>query len=362
MKFPTIIDRYIIKKFLITFLFSISLLAIIIIIFDLSEKINDFLAREAPIKAIVFDYYCNFLPYLINMFSCLFIFIAVIFFTSKMAARTEIIAILNGGISFYRMLLPYIVTATFLGLCSFVLSNFIIPHTYTRVREFEKVYWKNPYENYNINIHMQIQKNVFIYTESYQVSNNTGIKFAMEKFDNNNKVIYKLAANRIIWIDSTQQWRLNSYHERTFDGIKETFRTGEQLDTTLGFTPKEFVIDVEDKNIMDYWELNAFIEKERLKGSTNIRTYEVEKWRRICSPLASLILTLIGVALSSRKVRGGIGANLGIGISLAFSYILFIQITEMLSRYGGLQPFIAVMIPNIFYGIIAILFLIKAKQ
>ncbi|MDD4848429.1 MAG: LptF/LptG family permease [Bacteroidales bacterium] len=361
MKFPTIIDRYIIKKFLITFLFSISLLAIIIIIFDLSEKINDFLEREAPIKAIVFDYYCNFLPYLINMFSYLFIFIAVIFFTSKMAARTEIIAILNGGISFSRFLVPYIVTAIFLGLISFALSNFIIPRTYVKVREFEKIYWKNSYENNEINIHMQIKKNVFVYTESFQVSNNIGIKFAMEKF-NNNEEIYKLAANKITWIDSTQQWRLNNYYERTFDGTKETLRQGMQLDTTLGFSPAEFIVDVEDKKIMDYWELNAFIDKERLKGSSNIRTYEVEKWRRICSPLASIILTLIGVSLSSRKVRGGIGANLGIGIALAFSYILFIQITEMLSRYGGLTPLVAVMIPNIFYGIIAIFLLIKAKR
>lgn len=361
MKFPTIIDRYIIKKFLTTFVFSISLLAIIIIIFDLSEKINDFLEREAPVKAIIFDYYCNFLPYLINMFSYLFIFIAVIFFTSKMAARTEIIAILNGGINFYRLLVPYIITAIFLGILSFTLSNFIIPHTYNHVREFEKIYWKNPYENRDINIHMQIQKNVFIYTESFQVSKNTGIKFSLEKFKNNEE-IYKLSANRITWIDSTQQWRLNNYFERTFDGIKESFRQGTQLDTTLGFNPNEFIIDVEDKNIMDYWELNAFIDKERLKGATNIRTYEVEKWRRICSPLSSIILTLIGVSLSSRKVRGGIGANLGIGISLAFSYILFIQITEMLSRYGGLTPLIAVMIPNVFYGIIAVFLLIKAKR
>lgn len=361
MKFPTIIDRYIIKKFLTTFLFSISLLAIIIIIFDLSEKINDFLEREASVKAIVFDYYCNFLPYLINMFSYLFIFIAVIFFTSKMAARTEIIAILNGGVSFARMLVPYITTATFLGLCSFALSNFIIPHTYNKVREFEKIYLKNPYENREINIHMQIKKNVFIYTESFQVSKNTGIKFAIEKFQNNEE-IYKLSANRITWVDSTQQWRLNNYYERTFDGFKETLRQGITLDTTFDFTPADFIVEVEDKNIMDYWELNAFIEKERLKGATNIRTYEVEKWRRICSPLSSIILTLIGVSLSIKKVRGGIGANLGIGITLAFSYILFIQITEMLSRYGGLTPLVAVLIPNIFYGIIAVFLLIKAKR
>ncbi|MDD3106600.1 MAG: LptF/LptG family permease [Bacilli bacterium] len=361
MKFPTIIDRYIIKKFLVTFLFSISLLAIIIIIFDLSEKLNDFLERATPLKAIIFDYYVNFLPYLINMFSYLFIFIAVIFFTSKMAARTEIIAILNGGVSFNRFLVPYIVTAIILGVFSFVLSSFIIPHTYKNVREFEKIYWKNPYENRDVNIHMQIKKDVFIYTESFQVSRNTGYKFAMEKFKNN-EVVYKLSANKISWIDSTEKWRLNNYYELTIDGIKENLKKGMQLDTTLGFTPEEFIIDVEDKNIMNLWELNAFIKKESLKGATNIRTYEVEKWRRIFSPLAAIILTLIGVSLSSRKVRGAMGANLAIGITLAFSYILFIQITEMLSRYGGLSALTAVLIPNIFYGLIALFLLIKAKN
>lgn len=360
-KFPAIIDWYIIKKFLGTFFFAIAALSVVVIVFDLSEKIDDFLTRGAPLSGIIFDYYLNFFPYFVNLFSYLFIFIAVIFFTSRLAARTEIIAILNGGISFWRMLVPYVVAALLLGTMSLLLANFVIPRTNFKMREFEKTYYRNPFQNRNINIHMQIDPGTFVYVENYNVNVQTGYKFTLEKFEGTEEV-YKLTAPRLQWIDTLEMWRLSDYYERTFDGFHETYRNGKTLDTVLGFTRAEFHIDTEDRKTMNYWELNEFIEKEKLKGATNVEMYEIEKYQRMMYPLTAVIMTLMAVSLSSRKIRGGIGAHLGIGIALAFIYILLMQFASMFSRFGGLSPLMGVMVPNIIYAILTVFLLAKAQK
>lgn len=348
------IDIYIIRKFLGTFFFSIALLSVVIIVFDLSEKIDDFLQKQAPVKGIIFDYYLNFIPFFVNMFSYLFTFIAVIFFTSKMAQSTEIIAILSSGISFWRFLWPYFLSAAFLGLLSFYMSNFLIPHTNKIMWQFEKTYIKDPIRNEDMNIHMQIQPGVFVYVESYNSFTNIGQRFSMERFTPEGKLYYKLNSERIQWDSVTGRWQIKNYYIRKIEGDKEILTKGIELDTVINLRPEEFTIIVEDIKTMNYWELQEFIDKEVLRGSPNIPEYEVEKYKRYAFPFATLILTLIGVSLSSRKVRGGIGMHLGVGIGMTFSYILFMQVSNVFAMYGSLPPMLAVWIPNIIFGMLSI--------
>jgi len=350
------IDIYIIKKFLGTFFFAISLLIVIVIIFDISEKIDDFIEKEAPITEIIFSYYLNFIPYFINLFSYLFTFIAVIFFTSKMAADSEIVAILGSGISFWRFLRPYLIASTALGLMSFYLANFLIPQTNKTEMAFEKRYLKNPYRNRDYNMHMQIKPGTFVYLQSYNNETNTGYKFSLEKFKNN-KLVYKLNSNRILWDSISGLWKIKDYYIRTFSGMDETLRKGKELDTLINLDPHEFSFILDDLKTLNYNELRTFIEKEKLKGSENIKEYEVEKHKRIAFPFATIILTMIGVSLSSRKVRGGIGMHLGLGITLTFGFILFQQISTVFATRGDLDPALAVWIPNIIFGILAVFLL-----
>jgi len=349
-----IIDIYIIRKFLGTFFFSIALLSVIIIVFDLSEKIDDFLEKQAPLQGIIFDYYLNFIPFFVNMFSYLFTFIAVIFFTSKMAQNTEVIAILSSGISFRRFLFPYMLSATFLALLSFYMSNFLIPHTNKRMWEFEKTYIKDPIKNENMNIHMQISPGEFVYVESYNSFTATGQKFSMERFSPEGKLIYKLNSDRITWDSVSGRWSIRNYYIRKITDNKESIKKGLELDTLINLRPQEFTLVADDIKTMNYFELNQFIDKEELKGSPNIPKYLLEKYKRYAFPFATIILTLIGVSLSSRKVRGGIGMHLGVGIGLTFTYILFMQVSNVFATFGNVSPLLASWIPNIIFGVLSI--------
>lgn len=351
------LDWYIIKKFLGTFFYAISLLAIIIIIFDISEKADDFLDNKAPVKEIIFDYYINFLPYFINLFSALFTFISVIFFTSKMAYDTEIIAILSSGISFKRMMFPFMFSAVFLAILSSCLANFVIPNTNKAMLEFEYKYIKDPRNNKENNIHMQVSPDTYIYAESYSVAENRGHRFSIEQYQGR-QLKYKLTSSYALWDSIKQTWQLHNFVIRRLDSIGEKITSGPVLDTTLALTPADFSTNIEDLKTMDYWELNQFIKKEKLKGSPNIKEYEVEKHKRLSGPFSTIILTLIGVALSSRKVRGGIGLNLGIGITITFAYVLFMQVSTVFATFGSLTPALAAWLPNILFGILSA-FLIK---
>jgi len=357
-----IIDLYIIKKFLGTFFFSIALLSVIIIVFDLSEKIDDFLEKQATLKGIVFDYYLNFIPFFVNMFSYLFTFIAVIFFTSKMAQNTEIIAILSSGISFRRFLYPYMLAAGFLAILSFYMSNFMIPHTNKVMWEFEKTFIKDPIKNENMNIHMQISPGEFVYVESYNSFTTTGQKFSMEKFTPDGTMIYKLNSERITWDSASGRWNIRNYYIRKIEGDQEVLTKGLQLDTLINLRPQEFTLVADDIKTMNYFELNKFIEKEELKGSPNIPKYLLEKYKRYAFPFATIILTLIGVSLSSRKVRGGIGMHLGTGIGLTFTYILFMQVSNVFATFGNVSPLLATWIPNIIFGVLSIFMIRMAPK
>ena len=348
-----IIDVYIIRKFLGTFFYAITLLAIIIIIFDISEKIDDFLEKDAPLHAIIFDYYLNFLPYFINLFSALFTFVAVIFFTSKLASNTEIIAILNSGISFWRLLRPYMISALILALLSLLLSNFVIPITNRRMVDFERKYIKSTAHSENMNIHMQVSPGTFIYVESYNAQAKVGYRFSLEKMDAKG-LSSKFAADYITWDSIQHKWKADMFVEREIDGMKEKITRGKSKLLKIPLEPKDFTLNLDDTKVMNYWDLRNFIEREKMRGSPTVAKFEVEKYKRIAFPFATLVLTIIGFALSSRKARGGIGMHLGLGLSISFAFILFMQISTVFATFGSLPPIIAVWIPNIIFGLLGI--------
>ncbi|HOX78340.1 MAG TPA: LptF/LptG family permease [Bacteroidales bacterium] len=352
------IDYYIIKKFLGTFFYAISLLIMIVIIFDLSENIDEFISKNAPLNAIIFDYYLNFIPYFINLFSYLFTFISVIYFTSHMAGNSEIIAILSSGISYNRMLRPYFISAILLALLSFYLANFLIPHTNQKRRAFTDVYFGNLSKSKDEHIHLQIEPGTYVYVESFNIKTKTGFRFSLEKYDGHD-MKYKLMADRIIWDTLTSRWTIQNYTIREISGNKEKISHGTRVDTTLNLMPSELYIKKENYEEMTFGELQDYIRKEKLRGAEEIVYYDMERHNRLASPFATLVMTLIGVSLSSRKMRGGIGMHLGLGILLTFTYILLMRVTTVFATVGDLPPYLAAWIPNIFFGIIG-LYLLKS--
>lgn len=353
-----IIDAYIIKKFLGTFVFTILLIIPIIIIFDLSENLQTFIERKASVSAIFLDYYLNFVPFLINQLSPIFIFITVIFFTSKMASNSEIVAILAGGVSFRRLLRPYLISAAILTIISFYLNNFVIPEANKERIAFEEVYRKNKFRNVDRDIHMQIDKETFIYMSSYNADIDMGIDFSIENFNEEGELTYKLIADNVIWDTITHKWHIGNYYERYINGLDEIVNTGAYKDTTLNLKPEEFKRRKSFVQTMGYKELNDFIEEAVFKGSEKITRYLVERQTRFAYPFATFILTVIGVSMSSRKVRGGIGLHIGLGLLISASYILFMQIFTSFALTSGASVLVAVWTPNVLYGLLA-LYLLK---
>ena len=347
------LDIYIIKKFLGTFFFAILLIISISVVFDITERIDDFIEKQAPLSEIVFDYYLNFIPYFANLFSALFTFIAVIFFTSKMAYNTEIIAILSSGVSFRRLMWPYFVSALIIAIFSFVLSSFIIPPANKVRLDFTEKYLKNPYRNYDRNIHRQLEPGLYIYMENYNVSNKVGYKFAMERFEDG-KLVSKLISDYIKYNEENGKWTISNYFMRTIDGMNETIEKGVTLDTTLQMKPKDYAMRKEFVETMTLPRLNEFIAERRMQGVENIEAYLIEKYRRISFPFSTFILTLIGVSLSSRKVKGGLGLHIGLGLLISFTYILFMQISQQFAINGNFNPLLAAWIPNIIFFFVAI--------
>ena len=348
------IDWYIIKKFLGTFFYSIALLTVIIIVFDISEKIDDFIENEAPLDKIIFQHYMNFIPFFVNMFSYLFTFIAVIFFTSKLAMNTEIIAILSSGVSFNRLLYPYMLSAFLLTIMSFYLANFVIPKANITRREFKDQYIEKLTKSKDQHIHIQISPGTFAYVESFNVYTNTGQRFSLEKFDEDRSMNFKLNSDKIVYDSVSGKWKIYNYYIRQIDGNHETLRKGAQLDTLINLAPSDLFFKKEDFEVMNYFEIRDYIREQQMKGNPRIKDYQVEKHKRIAFPFATLVMTIIGVALSSRKVRGGIGLHLGLGIGLAFLFILIMQVSTVFAVSGNLSPALAAWLPNIIFGIIGI--------
>ncbi len=347
------IDWYIAKKFILTFFLSMLLIIVIIIIFDLSEKIDYFVKNEAPLKAIIFDYYFNYIPYLVNMFASLFVFITVIFFTSRMAANSEIIAILSCGVSFHRMLVPYIASATLVALLSLGLNLYVIPHSNATRVEFEATYIKR-HNTYNLrDIHYQIAPGQFVYIESFSRWNNTAYKFTIEDMEGH-RLTRKVSAESAVWDSTTDGWHLRQVFIRDYSaGLSDKVSFKEQQDTVIALKLKDLFNNEKTVETLDIRALNELIATQKMRGDANIIYASIERERRLTMPFSVIILTIIGVSLSARKRRGGIGWNIGIGIALAFSYIFFLRISEMFVYTDTLPPGIALWLPNFLFGAVA---------
>ncbi|WP_320168231.1 LptF/LptG family permease [Mangrovibacterium marinum] len=346
-----ILDRYILGKFMATFFVSIALIISIATVFDISENLDDFLSKDVPVREIVVSYYMNFIPYFANLFSALFNFIAVIFFTSKMAYNSEIIAILSSGVSFHRLVRPYMVGAAIIALFTYILGNYIIPPANKEMVNFKTTYIKKKRNSLETNIHRQITPGTYIYMRSYNTSNDVGYKFTIEKFDEG-KLTSKLSADFIKWDRERKVWEINNYFIRDIDGNREKITTGTKKDTTLNMVPEDYVALKNMAETLSLPELNKEIESLKLRG-INAIDFLVEKHKRRANPFSAFILTLIGVSLASRKVKGGLGLHLGLGILIAFSYIMFMQIATVFAISGSVPPSIAVWIPNLIFGALA---------
>jgi lipopolysaccharide export system permease protein len=349
-----IIDRYIIRKFLGTFFFAMLLIIVITVVFDISEKIGNFIEKKAPFEAIIFDYYLNFIPYFVSLFSSLFIFISVIFFTSKMASQSEIIAILSSGISFRRFLYPYFIGACILALFSFVMNDFIMPPANKHRLEFEDKYVKSPVVYLERNVHKQVEPGLFVYLESFANSSETAYRFSLERYEDD-RMVSKLMSSSAKWNKEKNKWTILDYHIRDIDSLgNESLRTGTSIDTTLNLDPSEFKRRANFMETMNIAQLKDFIDELKMQGADNIKMYVIELNKRVAFPFSTFILTLIGVSLSTRKVRGGIGIHVAIGIAISFLYILFMQFSNEFATKGNLHPALAAWVPNIIFGIVGI--------
>lgn len=354
------IDWYIFRKFIGTFFFAISLLIVVVIVFDLSENVDSFMKNNASFYEVVFHYYIPFIPYFINLFIYLFTFISVIFFTSKLAGHTEVIAILSSGISFRRFLWPYLMAALLLASGSFYLGNFLIPRMDTVRRAFKNQYMENLTKSSGSNIHVQIEKGTYAYVANYDLARSTGYKFTLEKFDKH-ELKYKLSSDKAVYDSINNRWQLVNYSEHYFLP-EEKIVSGSKKDTVLRMKPTDFYFVKEDFEEMNLIELDNYIEESREKGADNILPYEIEYHKRMASPVAIIILTVIGASLSSRKTRGGMGLNLGIGITITFLYIIFMEFFRVFAISGAISPFMAGWLPNFIFATIGIYFLVKAPK
>ena len=351
-------DIYIIKKFLGTYVFSILLLLAIVVMFDINEKLDAVLT--APWKETVFDYFMNFLPYFANQFSPLFTFIAVIFFTSKLADNSEIIAMLSSGISYKRLMLPYLVSATIIASFSFVLSAYVIPPANIKRINYTNKWVKNKSVEYGSNIQLQVSPGVIAYLSRYDNRTKTGYRFSLEKFDN--KTLKSRLIAQSIKYDTLNRWVLQDYSIRNFENLRETISYGTKKDTILNMEPKDFLISKNDQEVLTLPQLKTYIERQKDRGVANIKNFEIEMHKRYAMTAAAFILTIIGLTLSSKKVKGGMGVNIGIGLVLSFTYILFTTITSTFAISGYTSPMVAMWIPNIVYTIIAIYLYRKAAM
>ena len=357
-----IIDWYILKRYLATFAMMLLLFVPIGIMLNLAEQIGKMIDNEAPLNEI-FIYYFHFTIYIGSLLFPIFLFLSIIFFTSKLANNTEIVAILSSGVSFSRFLRPYWVGATIIAVIMFFMGMFIVPNASKGYNEFRFKYLKKgTQDRVTSNIFTQLNDNDYIYVSSFDPARQIGYNFTYEHFNQENQLDFKITAANIRWLEKDSTYRLTSYTKRKVREETELIETKRRLDTLFTFnisdlTPVSYI--AETKNL---FELNEFIETQREKGASNINTYILVKYRRWALPVAAFILTIIGVAVSSIKRRGGMGVNLAFGILVAFIYIFFDKVFGTLAEQSGFPPLLAVIIPNVAFGIFGIYLLNKAKR
>lgn len=347
-----IIDRYIVRKFLGTFFLTIGLILAIAVVIDISEKIEDFMSAGASVKEIVVDYYLNFLAFYGNLFSSMIVFIATIFFTSKMTNLTEIVAILTGGVSFRRMLWPYFIGASIIAVLSLLFSHFIIPRSNVTRLHFEWAYISDKTQDRFQDIHRQVKPGHLVYFENYTPDRASGYHFTYEVIKDH-QLQSKLKADFIRFDTLTSKWRLDNYSLRVITQHGERIESGARLDTALAFKPGEITPLVYTAEMMPTPELLDFIEREKLRGSENINFYLIELHKRSSWPIATYILVLIAVSLCSKKTRGGLGLNMALGLGLCVAYIFFMQISTTFATLGNFPPMLAVWLPNMVFAVVA---------
>lgn len=358
----TILDRYILKRYLITFMGMLMLFVPIGIMANLAEKIGKIIDNEAPLSEVIV-FYGNFTLVIGNLLLPIFLFLSIIFFTSKLASNTEIVAILSSGVSYWRFLRPYFIGATLVAILIFMMGMFIVPHASIGFNEFEYKYFKKGRnDRVTENIFNQLNENDYIYVSSFDPNRKIGYNFTYEHFDSIQQLDYKISTSNIRWVDTDSVYRLTNYVNRKVRNGVELIQTKSRLDTIFAFeiddlTPVSYV--AETKNL---FELNDFIDDQRRKGASNINAYVLVKYKRWALPIAAFILTVIAVAVSSVKRRGGMGLNLAFGIGVAFVYIFFDKVFGTLAEQSGFSPLLAVLIPNLIFGAFAVYMLMKAKR
>ena len=350
------IDRYIIYKFLSTYIFLITIIVVIAVIFDFNEKIDKLTQSQAPVQKIIFDYYVNFVPYFANLFSPLFVFIAVIFFTSKLAGNSEIIAMKSTGMSFRRLLRPYMFSAALIALTTYLLGAYVIPQSNVAKVNFENRYIKKKTDITSVdNVQMQVDTGVVAYITHFDNVTKSGYGFSLDKFEDK-KLVSHLTAQSIQYdtlSDRRFSWTLRQYKIRTLKGMREKLESGNKLDTIIIMEPKDFFYVRGQQETMTVPELEEFIGRQKLRGAAGVSTFEVEYHKRFATPFAAFILTLIGVSLSCEKRKGGMGASIGAGIALSFAYILFQTVSATFAINAGWPAMLAVWLPNLIFAVVA---------
>lgn len=363
-KLITRLDIYLIKKFLGTYFFSIALIISIAVVFDYNENIDKFTTNHAPMKGIILDYYVNFIPYFSNLFSPLFVFISVIFFTSKLAENSEIIAMMSTGMSFKRLMRPYMISAGFIAILTFCLGGYIIPKgSVTRVN-FENMYKRKQRPEVAQNVQLQVDTGVIAFIEHFDGKTKTGYHFSLDKFVNK-KLVSHLTATSISYdtlSDVRYRWRIRNYTLREMKGMREYISHGTETDSIIAMEPSDFLLTRNQQETLTNPELQEYVVKQRARGSGSVKPFEVEYQKRLATPFASFILTIIGLSLSARKRKGGMGLYLGIGLALSASYILFQSISATFAINADWPPVVAAWFPNILFAFIAFFLYKKAPQ
>ncbi len=349
------IDWYIIKKFIGTYIYSIALIIAIAIVFDFNENLSKFTEYHAPARAIIFDYYANFIPYYSNLFSPLFVFIAVIFFTSKLAGNSEIIAMLASGFSFKRLMRPYMLSCVLIASLSYYLSASVIPHGTVIRHNFESLYRNSRKQTAADNVQLQVAKGVIAYIQHYDDKTKHGYGFSLDKFENK-KLVSHMTAMEIQYdtiADSKYHWNVTGWKIRQLRGLREHITSGAALDTLIQMEPTDLVYSKGQQETFTSAELKDYISKQVDRGSGNVVQYQVEYHKRIASSFASFILTIIGMSLSARKRKGGMGLYLGLGLALSSLYILLQTVSATFAINANAPPILAAWIPNIIFAMVA---------
>ena len=354
-RYVGILDWYIIRKFIGTYIYAILLIISIAIVFDFNENLSKFTQYHAPWRAIVFDYYANFIPYYSNLFSPLFVFIAVIFFTSKLAGNSEIIAMLAAGVSIRRLMRPYMISCVLIAGLTFYLNSFVIPHGTVIRQNFESLYRNSKKNTSAENVQLYVSKNTTAYIQHYDNQYKRGYGFSLVKIKDK-KIVSHMTAMEIQYdtvADTKFHWRLSNWKMRTLKGLKEHIQSGASKDTVLLMEPTDLVYSKGQQETFTSPELLDYISKQTSRGSGNVVQYEVEFHKRIAMSFSSFILTIIGLSLSSRKRKGGMGLYLGIGLALSFSYIMLQTVSSTFAIQADTPPLLAAWIPNIIFAVIA---------